>query len=100
MLCRKVGLYGIGIIQEITFGIEERIRDPVVEVLKRFLIAPEQLKALRLSITVIAGGNIAVIDVGCFNEVVVLFIISLYAESGKAGGFLVLGNIMRGPAKG
>src|SRR5689334_12770850 len=82
MRCSKIGLNGVRIIQVISFGIEVRVRDPVVNILQGLTIAPEQFYTLRIAITTITNTvyYTIVIAAVCFYQLFILFIKSLNTQ--------------------
>ena len=61
MCCRKRWHKLAGIVQVITFGIEVRIADPVVEIFKSLFISPEEFDPLRITTAGIIVSSIEII---------------------------------------
>src|SRR5580692_234979 len=83
-----------GIIEIIALGIQVGIADPVIEILERLLVAPEQLYTLRISTPGIVECGIEIVDRHRLDEVFIFLVIGFYPEYLVLGHLLVVDDIM------
>src|SRR5689334_12850564 len=80
------------VIQIISFGIEVRVRNPIIHIFERLVVAPEELDSL--SITISAIGKVVRVADHIFYQVGVFFIVGFYSESLSVGDDLIVQNEM------
>ena len=94
MLCREVGSNGIWKIEEISFGIQVGIGNPVIKILHGLFIAPKKFYPFCLPESLIVYRRFAIIDIPRFYQFVILFIKDLSPEGLLVTYFLELTDIM------